>query len=68
MGLIVHGGCIEPEGWELQDERWTTECPRCGHAARAWNAEKAEGSLNIYRGMACYACDYRDGDDPDSEP
>ena len=64
----VYGGCIEPEGCELADERGTATCPGCGAVARTWHIERAEGSLNVYSGLACDACGYTRGDCPDDCP
>jgi hypothetical protein len=50
MSLIVYGGCIEPEGLELEDQRGVKFCPRCGSIARTWRIARAEGYLNVYTG------------------
>jgi predicted RNA-binding Zn-ribbon protein involved in translation (DUF1610 family) len=62
--MRAYGGCIEPGGWELDDERYVTPCPKCGKPADAWRVEKAEGSLNVYTGIRCDHCGYERGDHP----
>jgi len=66
----AYGGCIEPEGMELDERHDTVPCPRCEAPARSWFCERAEsGSINTYSGLRCTACDYQEGDDPnDWEP
>ena len=63
----VHGGCVEPEGWDLEDEHTTEPCPKCGEPAHHWRCERAEGSLNIYTGLACVSCGHEEGERPDVE-
>lgn len=61
----VYGGCVEPEGWDLDDEHSTEPCPRCEAPARFWFCERVEGgAINVYAGMHCAACGHEEGDDP----
>ena len=32
---------------------------------RHWRCERAEGSLNIYTGLACVSCGHEEGERPD---
>ena len=62
----VYGGCIEPEGMDLEDSYETHPCPDCGSPALHWWLRRAEGgSLNIYSAMRCSACGLQRGDEPD---
>ena len=62
----VYGGCVEPEGWDLEERRDTRPCPRCEAPARSWFCEHVEGgAINVYVGMHCPACGHEEGDDPD---
>lgn len=62
MAIVVHGGCIEPGGMELDEEHGTGVCPACSGVAHTWFIEAAEcGSLNIYSGLACTQCDFEAG-------
>ena len=59
----VYGGCIEPGGMELQDERVTMNCPKCGHEAIARYWEQADGGcINLCSATYCLSCDYAEGD------
>ncbi|QOT72330.1 hypothetical protein H5V43_04070 [Sphingobium fuliginis] len=61
--MIAHGGCTEPGGVELADERWEAPCPRCGQSAEHGHVERAEGSLNIHHTLACDHCGHQEGFD-----
>ncbi len=62
---LAYGGCIEPGGWELDEERTTAECPQCGASAHSWRIERAEaGFINLYVGLSCSACSFSRGDNP----
>ena len=61
----VYGGCIEPEGMDLDDEHGTEPCPRCDTPAHRWTCERVEGgAFNVYSGMHCAACGHHTGDAP----
>ena len=62
----AYGGCIEPEGMDLDERHDTEPCPECEALAHHWFCERVEGgSLNIYSGMHCPACGHHKGDYPD---
>lgn len=58
----VYGGCVEPDGMELDDETYAIECPNCGCEAVGRTAEAAKcGSINVYHTWSCGHC-MEDGD------
>ena len=59
----AYGGCIEPGGMELDDERMTLPCPTCTKPARHHFFQRAEGSLNSYHTIDCDHCGHRSGYD-----
>ncbi|PJG47222.1 hypothetical protein CAF53_02425 [Sphingobium sp. LB126] len=61
--MRVYGGCIEPGGYELENERVTAPCPDCGKPARHHHFERAEGSLNRYHTIDCDHCGHESGYD-----
>lgn len=62
--MFVFGSAtVEPEGMDLRDERWEAPCPRCGKAADHGYLERAEGSINVYRTIACGHCGHHAGFD-----
>lgn len=67
MGQVVYGGCIEPGGMELDDDKYECECPACGGVAirRDWDSVEG-GSINPYWSLSCTVCPHYDGDLPDS--
>lgn len=63
----VYGGCIEPEGRELDDYTYSADCPQCRKPAkyRAWEAAEG-GSINTYNSVSCPHCGHYETDaDPD---
>jgi DNA-directed RNA polymerase subunit RPC12/RpoP len=64
----VYGGCVEPGGFDLDDDLETIECPKCGGAAfeRYWEACEA-GSINQYHTIRCTECGHEEGDLPDDD-
>lgn len=66
MGQLVFGGCIEPGGMELDDERDECECAGCGGVAIRRDWERAEGgSINFYWSEICTICNHKVGVFPD---
>lgn len=59
--MTIYGGCIEPEGRELDDETYRHECKCCGGRGHSRHWEAAEGgSLNRYFATWCEDCDHAD--------
>jgi hypothetical protein len=62
--MRVYGGCIEPGGMELEDDRWEAPCPRCGANAQHGYLQRLEGGcINAYNTVRCRACGYERGFD-----
>ena len=65
---IVYGGCIEPEGMEIDDVRDVATCPNCDGEAVRWFVEDASsGSVNAYFGLRCDGCGHAEGSHPSDE-
>ena len=60
----VWGGCVEPEGMDLDDGRYGGACPRRDRPAVRWHVERADGSINVHTGLRCDACGHHGGDNP----
>lgn len=62
----VYGGCVEPEGMELEDETYEVSCPVCDKPAkrRHWE-DAAGGSINQHSYTDCPHCGHFEGDGPD---
>ncbi len=58
-----YGVSTETAGLDLADERWEAPCPRWGESAEHGHIERAEGSINIYRTVACGHCWFHEGFD-----
>jgi len=66
MTTRVYGGCVEPGGFDLDDDIEAIKCPECGGEAyeRYWEACEA-GSINQYHTIRCTECGHEEGDLPD---
>lgn len=55
------GRCIEPDGYELDNDHFTEECPHCAGRfhTRYWQ-ECEGGSINNYWSKWCDDCDFSD--------
>jgi len=60
----VYGGCIEPGGMELDDERYEAPCPTCGKPARHHYFQQLDGGcINPYHTIDCDHCGHSSGYD-----
>lgn len=60
--MRVYGGCIEPDGMDLETEWWTAPCPKCEAPARHGHVEQLEGGcINAYFPVSCKACGLHEG-------
>ncbi|WP_299085765.1 hypothetical protein [uncultured Ruegeria sp.] len=56
------GSCIEPDGYELDNDSWETDCPDCGKTARHHHWEEVVGgSINQYFTIQCEHCGHISG-------
>ncbi|KQW93181.1 hypothetical protein ASC94_10915 [Massilia sp. Root418] len=63
MRSVVYGGCIEPEGYKLEDVSYEDVCQACGQpGARYRRWETADGAINQHWQVNCRACGHEDGD------
>lgn len=63
----VYGGCVEPGGFDLDDDLETIACPDCGGEALSRHWETCEGgSINMNHTIICTECEFAEGDLPDS--
>lgn len=63
----VYGGCIEPGGFELDNDVEAIVCPSCRGEALSRYWETCEGgSINQNRTIICTECSHAEGDLPDS--
>ncbi|MEH0295442.1 hypothetical protein V6R98_25145 [Agrobacterium sp. CCNWLW71] len=62
----VYSGCVEPGGFDLDDDLEIIACPECAGEAfeRYWEACEA-GSINQYHTIRCTECGHEEGDLPD---
>lgn len=64
--MKIYGGCIEPEGQELDNDTCAHECDHCGGRGFTRNWQAAEGgSLNFYSRTWCADCHHEEGDGDD---
>ncbi|KAB2695415.1 hypothetical protein FHS76_004054 [Ochrobactrum daejeonense] len=63
----VYGGCVEPGGFDLDNDLEVVACPECAGEAfeRYWETCEG-GSINQNHTIICTECDYAEGDLPDS--
>ncbi len=62
--MIVYSNQIEPEGYELGDDVYPVECPRCGSSKateRFWESCNS-GSIENSRELTCGQCGYTEED------
>ncbi len=61
---VNFGSCVEPGGFELDDDRYEDECPRCqGKQARYRRWETVDGgSINLHWSVSCPDCGHEDCD------
>lgn len=62
--MLVYGGCVEPGGVALDDDRRKVKCPACGVLSavrRDWE-NATGGSINRYWSINCEQCGFTDGE------
>lgn len=62
--MRVYGGCIEPGGMELDNERYAGPCPDCAKPARHHYFQQLDGGcINPYHTTDCPHCGHSSGYD-----
>src|SRR5690606_18569645 len=63
----VYGGCVEPDGLDLDNDLQVIACPKCdGEAYERFWAACEGGSIHQYHTIICTECGHAEGDLPDS--
>lgn len=59
----IYGGCVEPGGFDLDNDLDIVACPECGGEAfeRYWETCEA-GAINQNHSIVCSECDHTEGD------
>jgi hypothetical protein len=69
-GYVYCGSCVEPGGFELEDDSYEDTCPQCesGRAIfRSWETNDG-GCINLHWSVYCPDCGHQDCDPFAGEP